>query len=78
MWILFSVRNSCLMENEITDVVEEKEEDVEEIVIHWFACEGTQLMEKEFFDAVLNNEKYFEDTDNWVMELLLFEIFKMN
>ena len=63
---------------------EYKEEEIL-INIHWYGCEGTKLSEKEiedledFFDAVLNDEAYFEDSDAWVMELMLFEVlFKMN
>ena len=64
---------------------EEEQEEVEEIVIRWFACKGTKLTENEvedledFFDNVLNNENYFEDSDDWVMMLLLCEdCFKTN
>ena len=58
---------------------EEEQEEVEEIMIHWFACKGTKLTESEmedledFFDNVLNNENYFEDSDDWVMVILLCE-----
>ena len=53
---------------------------VEEVHIHWYACEGTELTEdeagdiEELFDSILNDEIYFEETDAWVMELMLFEV----
>ena len=57
----------------------EKEEEEEEILVNicWYACKGTELTEKEiedledFFDVVLNDETYFDDSDAWVMEILL-------
>ena len=59
------------------------EEEDEEILIniHWYGCKGTVLTEEEvkdienFFDAVLNDETYFDDSDAWVMEVLLFQVF---
>ena len=54
--------------------------DVEEINIHWFGCEGIELTEDEvkdvedLFDSILNDETYFDETDAWVMEIMLFEL----
>ena len=62
--------------------MEKQEEEEETLVnIHWYACKGTELTEKEiedledFFDVVLNDETYFDDSDAWVMEILLFQVF---
>ena len=52
----------------------------EEILIDWSACEGTELTEseakdvEEFFDIVLNDETYFDETDAWAMEIILFQV----
>ena len=57
--------------------MDKEEEEVEEILIHWYASEGMKLTQNEvedledFFDNVLNNENYFEDSDDWVMVLMV-------
>ena len=86
---LFLPRIYCFADFQLMDgegtsnFVEKKEEedkDQELVNIHWYACEGTELNEKEvedledFFDLILNDEFYFDDSDAWVMEIMLFEI----
>lgn len=53
----------------------------EEIQIHWFGCDGIELTDKEvedleeLFEDILNDEMYFDETDAWVMEFVLFEFY---
>lgn len=74
--MLFAVKDCYIMENKGS-----KDGVQEEILIDWTACEGTELTEneakdiEEFFDIVLNDETYFDETDAWAMEVMLFQVF---
>ena len=68
--------------NKLSDEEEKKEEEnVIEINISWFGCRGIELTDDEIKDVeslcddILNVEDYFDDSDAWVMEFLLFQIY---
>lgn len=60
---------------------EKEEEKVEEINISWYGCCGIELTDEEvkdveqLYDDILNNDAYFDDSDAWIMEFLLFQIY---
>ena len=58
--------------------MEKKEEGIVEVIITWNGCCGIKLTEdeikdvEELCDCIMNEETYFDDSDAWVMEILLF------
>ena len=62
------------------DKLYESDEDVIQINISWFGCPGIELTDVEIKDVeslcddILNVEDYFDDSDAWVMEFMLFQI----
>ena len=71
-------RMSCVKKENNQECVDEN---VEEVHINWFGCEGIELTEEQredveqLFDIILNDEMYFDESDAWVMEFMLFENF---
>ena len=62
-------------------MIQEEEKEVVEINISWFGCRGIELTDVEIKDVeslcddILNVEDYFDDSDVWVMEFMLFQIY---
>ena len=56
----------------------EKKEGIVEVIITWNGCRGIKLTEdeikdvEELCDCIMNEETHFDDSDAWVMEILLF------